>query len=34
MGKKRIIKKTEEEILKEREKVEEGLKKEVKLKPS
>ncbi len=34
MGKKRIITKTEEELLKEREKVEESLKKEVKLKPS
>ena len=34
MGKKRIITKTEEEILKEREKVEESLKKGVKLKPS
>ncbi len=34
MGKKRIIQKTEEELLKEREKVEESLKKEVKLKPS
>jgi len=31
MGKKRIIKKTEEEILKEREKIEERLKKEVRL---
>jgi len=34
MGKKRIIAKSEEELLKEREKVEEGVKKEVKLKPS
>jgi len=34
MGKKRIITKTEEELLKEREKVEEKVKKEVKLKPS
>jgi len=34
MGKKRIITKTEEELLKEREKVEESLKKEVKYKPS
>ena len=34
MGKKRIIKKTEEELLKEREKVEQALKKEVKIEPS
>jgi len=34
MGKKRIITKTEEELLKEREKVEESLKKGVKLKSS
>lgn len=34
MGKKRIIKKTEEELLKERERVEAGLKKEVKIKVS
>ncbi len=34
MGKKRIVTKTEEELLKEREKVQERLKKEVKLKPS
>jgi len=34
MGKKRIIQKTEEELLKEREKVEQSVKKEVKLKPS
>jgi small subunit ribosomal protein S11 len=33
MGKKRIIKKTEEEVLKEREKIETALKKEVKIKP-
>lgn len=33
MGKKRIIKKTEETLLKEREKVEEKLKKEVSIKP-
>jgi len=32
MGKKKIIKKTEEELLKEREKVDEKLKKEVKIK--
>jgi len=32
MGKKRIIKKTEEELIKEREKIEEKLKKEVKVK--
>jgi len=34
MGKKRIVTKTEEELLKEREKVQERLKREVKLKPS
>jgi len=34
MGKKRIIKKTEEELLKEREKIEQALKKEVKIEPS
>jgi small subunit ribosomal protein S11 len=34
MGKKRVIKKTEEELLKEKEKVEEALRKEVKVKPS
>jgi small subunit ribosomal protein S11 len=33
MGKKRIIQKTEEELLKEREKVEEALRKEVKVEP-
>jgi len=33
MGKKRVIKKTEKEILEEREKVEQKLKKEVSLKP-
>ncbi len=32
MGKKRIVKKTEEELLKERERVEAGVKKEVKVK--
>ena len=32
MGKKRIIQKTEEELLKEREKIEAGMKKEVKVK--
>jgi len=32
MGKKRIVKKTEEELLKERERVEAGVKKEVKIK--
>lgn len=32
MGKKRIIKKTEEELLKEREKVEAGMRKEIKVK--
>lgn len=31
MGKKRIVKKTEEELLKEREKIEAGMKKEVKV---
>lgn len=34
MGKKRIIQKTEEELLKEREKIEQALKKEVKIEPS
>ena len=34
MGKKRIVQKTEEELLKERERVEAGVKKEVKLKAS
>ncbi len=34
MGKKRIIEKTEEELLKEREKVEAGVKKEIKVRPS
>jgi len=34
MGKKRIIEKTEEELLKEREKIEQALKKEVKTGPS
>lgn len=34
MGKKRIIQKTEEELIKEREKVEAGVKKEVKVKTS
>ncbi len=34
MGKKRVIKKTEEELLREREKVEAALKKEVKVLPS
>ena len=34
MGKKRIIKKTEEELLKEREKIEKGLRKEVSFQPS
>jgi len=32
MGKKRIVKKTEEELLKERERIEAGMKKEVKIK--
>ena len=32
MGKKRVIKKTEEELLKERERVEAGLRKEIKVK--
>ncbi len=32
MGKKRIVKKTEEELLKERERVEAGVKKEIKIK--
>ncbi len=34
MGKKRIVKKTEEELLKERERVEAGVKKEIKVKAS
>lgn len=34
MGKKRIIRKTEEELLKEREEVEKALKKEIRTKPS
>lgn len=34
MGKKRIVRKTEEELLKEREKVEEAVKKEIKVKVS
>ena len=34
MGKKRVIKKTEEELLKEREKVEAAVRKEVKVKPT
>lgn len=34
MGKKRIIEKTEEELLKEREKIEQALRKEVKIGPS
>ncbi|GAI57642.1 unnamed protein product, partial [marine sediment metagenome] len=33
MGKKRIIRKTEEELLKEREEVEKALKKEIRTKP-
>lgn len=34
MGKKRIVKKTEEELLKERERVEAGVRKEIKIKTS
>lgn len=34
MGKKRIVKKTEEELLREKEKIEEKLKKEIKIEPS
>ena len=34
MGKKRIVEKTEEELLQEREKIEQTLKKEAKIKPS
>ena len=34
MGKKRIVTKTEEELLKEREQVEQALKKEIKIEPS